>query len=121
MQSTADLLVFSIKLVDYDKISDFHHSLFRALQAITTAGWNDIDDKVDYMINFNLRLSHSYSLYDYSIKACMLAEKLNFSCIQGYATEDAPCWRWPYESIFFLRQLVHPRLVAKDGASGTLT
>ena len=72
LQPPANLLVLAIELVDNDEISDLHDSLFGTLKTIATSWRHNVYHKIDDMIDFNLRLTHTNSLDNDRIEPCML-------------------------------------------------
>jgi len=57
-----DLFIFRIVLIDSHEVCNLHNSLFRTLQTISTPGRYNVNNKIDYIINLNFRLAHTYSL-----------------------------------------------------------
>ena len=62
LEGSADRFVITIKLVHHDQVSYLHHSLFGTLEPISTTRGHYIHDKIDHVINFNLRLTYSHCL-----------------------------------------------------------
>lgn len=102
LQSSTDRLVVPIKFIDHNQIGDFHHSLLSSLEAITAARRHHIDHKVNYMVDFDLRLTYAYCFNDHSIEACMFTQKLDLPSVECHAPKDAFSGRWSDKCVYFL-------------------
>ena len=74
----ANCFVLTVVLVDANHIRYLHHSLFSALQAISTPRWHNKYDKVNDVIDLYFRLANTHCFYDNRVEPSMFAEKLNF-------------------------------------------
>ena len=112
--------ILAITLVDDDTVADLHDASLDALQLVAGTCQLDEQEEIDHRMAGGLALSDTYSLDEYLVEACGLAEDDGLTRLAGH-TAQRTCRRTRTdERIGMDGELLHARLITQDRTLRTL-
>ena len=109
----------AVGLGDDEQLGQLHHAALHPLEVVAGARPGQEAEQVDHLGDRRLGLADAHGLDQHRVVAGGLAQQHGLASATGDAAEGAPGGGGADEGLGSARQLLHPGLVAEDGAAGS--